>query len=143
MSEIVKLKREHLIPLLDQKENLGVKECLLGQIDNLEIQNNFALIINEKAAVCGGVLMYWEGRGQLWSVFNEDFKSNFVPVFRGMKAYMKEELKRFRRIEVSIPLSCPNWKRRVEMLGFTLECAVAKKYLPDGNDCSLYSMVRE
>lgn len=144
MFDLVPYKREHLIPLLDQRENLSVKELFIsGTAESLEKSDAFTLLVNGVPSVCGGVLRYWEGRGQIWCVFNEDFRHNFVPVFRGIKVYLSEQLKTYRRIEASIPIDFPKGRRRIEMLGFKLECELAEKFLPDGRSCSLYALVRE
>ncbi len=143
-SELIPYEKKHLLPLLDQKENLGVRDFFLSAAsDSVQTAGSFTLIIDGKTACCGGVMMYWAGRGQIWSVFNEEFKDNFVPVFRGIKKFLNEQLKTYRRLEVSIPIDYPQGVRRIEMLGFKLECALAKKFLPDGRDCSLYALVRE
>lgn len=144
MFEIVPYKLEHLIPLLDQKENVGIRETFLsGTGTQLEIGESATLIVNGKVACCGGVIPYWEGRVQGWIVFSDEFKTNFIPVFRGVKAFLKEKLKTHRRIEASATLDFPSARRKIELFGFKLECELAKGFLPDGRDCALYSMVRE
>lgn len=144
MFELVPYKKEHVIPMLDQKENLALKEPFLaGAAEGLEATGATTIMVNGIPAVCGGVLQYWEGRGQVWAVFNEEFKNNFVPVFRGLKVFIKVHLEKYRRLETSIPLEFPKGKRRAEMLGFKLECELARQYLPNGGDASLYSIVRE
>lgn len=144
MFEIVKYKKEHIIPMLDQKANIANKELFLsGQMAAVEAADSFTGLLDGKPVLCGGVFQYWNGRGLLWSVFNEECKSNFVPVFRGIKKFLSEQLKIYNRIEVAIPCDFEAGKRRIKLLGFKLECEKAEKFLPNGQDCALYALVRQ
>jgi hypothetical protein len=144
MSELVKFKPDHLIPLLEQQINAPLKDWFMsGVVYDLEKSDAVSFIYKGEVMVCGGITKYWAGRGQLWAVFNENSKYNFVPTFRMIKHWLNHEIgNNYNRIELSVACDFEIGKRRAEMLGFGLECAVAKKYLPTGGDCSLYSMVR-
>lgn len=145
MCKIVPFKMDHLKGLLSQpmnkhQENLFPDEFLQA----MEHRGLYITITNQdKVMACGGISPYWSGRGEVWCVFSEESKERFVGTFRLIKSWLEEQLKvNYRRIEVSI---CPELdvaRRRAEMLGFKLETERARKYLPNGEDCSIYSMVR-
>ena len=135
--EIVPYKHRHILHMIHQKMNEGNKDYFLnGPGKDLEIRGTaFTGMVDGVPQVCGAVETIWENRGVIWCVFNEEGKSNFVPVFRVIKKFLDES--KFRRIEICIPHgTVVNAHRRAELLGFKLECADAKKYLPDGKDCA-------
>lgn len=144
MSELVKFKAAHLRPLLEQPVNAGLRDWFLsGVADQLEVTESASFVYKDEVMVCGGITKYWEGRGQLWTVFNENAKFNFVPTFRAIKHWLNYQIEnQYKRIELSVNCDFEIGRRRAELLGFKLECATAKNYLPSGGDCSLYSLVR-
>ena len=91
--------------------------------------------------VCGGVIKLWEGRGCVWTVFNEESKGCFVPVFRGIKEFLRLQRQVFRRLEIAVPTGFEMGHRRALLLGFKVECGFAESYLPSGEDCVLYSLI--
>lgn len=140
---LTKYTPEHILPLLDQPMNAAIKAGYLGGLAQLVEQFPSASVMREnEAMVCGGVIKMWEGRGYVWTVFNENAKTCFVPVFRGMHRFLREQLNTFRRLELAVPVGFEIGHRRAKLLGFKVECELAKSYLPNGEDCVLYSMVR-
>lgn len=142
MFELVPYKHEHVVQLLDQKINLSVKEYFLNG-PGREFENRGTAVtgmLNGEVMVCGAIEKIWDNRGIIWCVFNERSKHNHISIFRAMKKYLKESA--YNRIEVSVDCAFTHGRRRVEMLGFKLECERAAKFLPDGTDCAIYSMVR-
>ena len=141
---LIPYRKEHVMPLLDQPINRDSRADFIGGLAEwAEKQNSFTGIINDVPVVCGGVLEYWPGRAQIWTIFNAESKENFVPVFRGIKRFLAEQGKTFRRLEISVPCNFELGRRRAELLGFKLECGFAEAFLPDGTDCALYSLVRK
>lgn len=141
MFEFVQFKKEHLTPLLDQPTNAHLRSWIQnGNADIMEKQFSRTLLADGVPLICGGVTQYWEGRGQVWTIFNENCKANFLPVFRVIRRFLAEQP--CRRLEMCVPVDLEKGHRRARMLGFKLECPLAPKYLPDGSDCSLYSLVR-
>ena len=142
--KLTEYRREHLIPLMDQASNIANKKVYVedGLAAFLETQHGYTGLIDGKPMVCGGVLKLWEGRGYVWTVFNEEAKHCFVPIFRGISRVLKTELLRYRRLEMAVPANFEVGHRRAKLLGFKVECALAEQYLPGGEDCVLYSMLR-
>jgi len=142
--QLIPYRAEHVFPLLEQGINADIKESYLGGLASLlEQQESVTGVVNGSPMVCGGVIKLWEGRGCVWTVFNEDAKECFVPVFRGIKSFLDQQLKLYNRLEISVPVDFELGHRRAKLLGFEVECALARKFLPSGSDCVLYSMIRE
>lgn len=142
MFELVKFKKEHFYPLRKQTESKNIALWLSnGRAKAMEREKcNFTGLWNGDVAVCGGVAHYWEHRGHAWMIPNESYRGNFLPIFRGIKRFLVSQP--YRRIEIAIPVGCNNWHKRALLWGFKLECALAQSYLPSGEDCSLYALVK-
>ncbi len=144
MFKVVPFKAAHLEAIKDQKINAGLSEfCAKGEAIPLENTNSISILRDDEVMACGGITDYWHGRGICWTSFSEHSKRCFVTVFRLIDRWLKEQLKtKYHRIELSIDYDSQNGRRRAEMLGFRLECELARKFLPNEKDCSLYSLVR-
>lgn len=144
MFDLVAYKKEHALAFVDQEINASVREAYKGgTAEFLESQTSVTGLYKGEPMVSGGVIKLWEGRACVWTIFNERSKECFVPVFRGIKSFLKLQLNTYRRLEIAVPVDFEIGHRRAILLGFKLECPLAEKYLPDGTDCSLYAMVRE
>jgi len=142
--QLIPYRSEHVMPLIEQSMNSDIRDSYVGGLAQmLEKCGGVTGLVNGVPMVCGGVVTLWEGRGCVWTVFNEDSRRCFVPVFRGIRKFLQEQLKNYRRLEIAVPLSFEIGHRRAKMLGFKVECHLARKYLPNGEDCVLYAMVRE
>lgn len=137
--------KDHILPLLDQPINANIRASYLAGMADAVAESPSASVLNGVGAamVCGGVIKMWEGRGYVWTVFNEEAKHCFVPVFRNMRRFLRQQLSTFRRLELAVPVDFTIGHRRALLLGFKVEAPLAKGYLPNGTDCVLYSMVRE
>ena len=142
MFEFVPFKRAHLLPLLLQDINLDQKSAFIneGLLERVEEIESFTGMWNDQVMFCAGIAPVWKGRGHVWIIFNEESKENFVPVIRGLRKFLKEHP--CRRIEVSMATHLEFAKRRARMLGFTEETPIARKYTPDGQDCSIFTMIK-
>lgn len=146
MSETVKMTSGHLFELVKEPLNQYLEEWFTsGKVEDLEKGESFTFIYKDQIMLCGGITPYWTGRGQLWCVFSGKAHDRFVPCYRAIKKWIDDQLRRnFVRIEVSIDHgeSFDLASRRAELLGFYIECPLARKYLPNGGDVALYAMVR-
>ncbi|MEO8837537.1 MAG: hypothetical protein ABI351_02365 [Herbaspirillum sp.] len=143
MYSIVPYEHAHILDMIDQPINSGVRDFFLnGEGKNIERTGSFFTgIVDGIPLVCGGAAQIWENRGHCWCVFNQRSKYHFLTVMRMMREFLAQCP--FKRIEVSIPVGHAVFARRTELLGFRLECAFAEAYLPNGDDCAVYVMVRE
>jgi hypothetical protein len=143
MFKIEPFKREHIRPLLEQSINSYAKmDFENGMIEYAEKNQSFTGKVNGEVMVCGGVIPLWPGRGVLWSVFSEESARFPLTTFNGVKKFVNDQLQRYRRIEVAARCDFLTGRRRIELLGFTLECERMVGYSPDGADCALYALVR-
>ena len=144
MSEVLKFKLEHLAPLLEQQMNASLKNWAETEYaEHMEKTDAVTFFHNGVPMVCGGISEYWKGRGHLWCIFNEESKEHFIPTFRAIKAWLTDMQKKYFRIELSVSTEFFQGHRRAKMLGFEMEILAAKKYLPSGETCSIYSLVRD
>lgn len=145
MFKIVPFKKEHLEVMLTQPTHIeaGILTWYeSGNAERMEKLCSFTGLWNGVPLICGGVIDYWENRGQLWSWFNaETPKMAFPAVIRGIKKFLAAQP--YNRVEMCHPVGDDQLARRALLLGFKLECSFARSYLPDGTDCALYSLVRK
>lgn len=142
MFDLVPFKTDHLKPLAEQSINSYLPEWITsGHAEAMEKTLAFTGFVKGEVMVCGGVTHLWSGRGQLWSIFSERCKTNFLPTFRGIQKFLDHVP--YKRIEMSIPCDFEIGKRRARLLGFELECERARFYLPNGKDCSLYVRIKQ
>lgn len=144
--EIIPFKAEHIREWVDQPENSFLEGWLeSGSPSKLEEnEHSVSGVWDGQVMVCGGVTEYWPGRCEIWAVFNVHGFRSFVPVFRGVKAWL--ETLPYSRIELSIPTDSPQKSiacRRAKLLGFELDALCLKKYLPGEQDAILWSLVKE
>lgn len=145
MFKVIEYKAEHLNFLVNDTFNAHVKEWIKNGFAK-EMERGWksgTILVNGEVTLCGGVTEYWPGRAQLWTVFGEVCKRNFLPTFRGIKVFLNTLP--YRRLELCVPVGTSyeeRARRRAELLGFELEVDCAKKYLPGGGDAALYSWVR-
>lgn len=141
MFEVLPFKKEHLDQLIGQPINAYLPEWIKqGHASEMEKSHSFTGFLDGSVMVCGGIISLWEGRGYLWAMFSELSKDRFLPVFRGLQKFLDEAP--FQRIEMAVPLGLHVAHRRAHLLGFRMECEVARKYLPGGFDCSLYARIK-
>lgn len=144
MFERVAFRRDHLSEMLKQEINHYARDFFTNvNFDKLETLDSFTGLLNGKPVVCGGVVPLWKDRGSIWTVFDESSKECFLPVYRGMKSFIKDAQVFYRRLELSVPCEIEIAVRRAKLLGFTVECERAPMFMPDGRDCTLMRLLRE
>lgn len=138
--EFIPYKTEHAVSLLTDPEEKKFYSDGLGR--RFEITPGCVSIVNDGVLMCcGGVVELWPNRAMVWIIFNINAcKKSFVPVFRAIKKYLDGS--KFERIEMYIPFKLEFAERRAELLGFEMECPFAAKFLPKGQDASIYVKVR-
>lgn len=137
------LEKEHLMALLEQPINAGLREWYSdsGVSHLLRQEFSASLFYKDRLMVSGGVIPYWANRAQIWTLFSEESKHNFLPVFRGIKRFLLYQP--FKRVEACVPNGLDIGKRRLLKLGFNLECGEARAFLPTGENAALFSYVRD
>lgn len=141
MYKLIPFKKEHILPLSTEKINSYLPEWYTsGQAELMEEAYSFTAIDGDEVMICGGINQLWNNRGHLWCIFSEKSKKNFVSAFRTIEKFLDEQP--FQRVEMSVPYGFSQGHRRAIMLGFEVECERARKYLPNGEDCTLYAKIK-
>jgi hypothetical protein len=143
MTRQVDFKAEHIKMLIDQPHYEYMKPYISEEtMAALERQPYVSSIEAEgKIVVAGGVSMYWHGRGEAWAFYDANLPKHLYPrVHKIMRMWF--DLCPVRRIEAAIDIGDEIGMRRTEMLGFTLEAPLLRKFRPDGKDCALYARVK-
>lgn len=142
MYKLVPFKKEHVLPLSKETINSYLPNWYTsGQAEEMEQTHAFTAMKGDEIMGCGGITKLWTGRGHLWCILSEKTRKDFVGTFRLIQKFIKEQP--FKRVEMSVPYGFSQGHRRAIMLGFKVECERAEKYLPNGDDCTLYAKIKE
>lgn len=140
MCKIVPFKKEHLEPLMLEKLNANLPQWIrLGRAEQMEKLDSHTVIIDGEVMMCFGFVEHWEGRAGLWNFFSEKSAKHPVAIYRAFKRAL--DSRPYKRIEVSVPRSFPSAIKRAKLLGFEVECEVARSYFPNGEDSTLLARV--
>lgn len=140
-SEMKKPLPEDIKKVLSDPINEKYRGLVTDEQIDLLCQDLYSAValVNGEPVMIGGLVVYWDGRGRLWSLFTTMDRQKFVPVFRLMKKYI--ESLRIKRIELEVPCGDDKFKRRAEMLGFTKYAERARCYNVFGEDCTLFERI--
>lgn len=142
MFKLEKFRVEHLEPMMCEKINAYLPNWIAsGQAQKMTESYSVTGFLDGKPMVCGGINELWPNRGHVWTVFSERSRANFLPVFRGILRFLNDAP--YRRLEMNVPLDFALGHRRARLLGFELECPVARAYLPGGEDVSIYVRLKQ
>ncbi len=142
MFEITPLQPDHLLSVLKDPLNEDQGEWPTNKIVYMCKQPySFTGLVGNDVVICGGLVEYWTNRAHLWTLFSKNYLKHPVACFRGMKSFL--ECQPFNRVEMDTPTDLDIAHRRAKLLGFQLECRIARHYNEIGEDRSLYSWVRD
>lgn len=141
--EVVRFRREHLAKLHERKETASIA-ITPETLDMLEKdQWTGTLIVGGQVILCGGVVRYWDGRGEAWAVVSEEASKYAVTVVRVVKRFLDQvQNAAIRRLEATVEHGFKMGERLVEILGFEVECPCLRKYYATGADATLYVRFR-
>lgn len=135
--QIVPLKKEHLDRIKVQGAQEYVSDWITPSVKaDLENGMSFAAIDGDEVLGCAGVMEYWEGRAVAWAILSGNCGHRFAAIHRAVSTFLK--LKDYRRLEATADCGFGPGHRWLKMLGFQLETAVMRGYLPTGGDASMY-----
>lgn len=143
MFELIPFEPEHIIPLAKEPMNANIADWYESGYAKAakELTQAVTGLVDGEIIGCCGVLEMWTGRGHIWTVVSERVRKNPVQIFKGMRRYF--DSLNFRRLEMDIPIDLEVAHRRAIFMGFELETPLARKFLPDGKDASIYVRVRD
>lgn len=128
---------EYLLQFQEDYRKYVAPEVMLS----LETDGRTFTGVNEsgEVIVCGGVRELWEGRGELWALFNPN-KQSYCKSFHKCILQTIEEVK-IKRLEMAVYCENKLGHKLAKLLGFKLEAERLRAYRPDGGDISMYVMI--
>lgn len=88
---------------------------------------------------CGGLLLYWHQRGEVWAFFNQNCRREFLSIHKLALQFLRALP--VNRVEASVEVDHKEGHRWCKLLGFKREAKVCRAYLPNGKDASLYARI--
>lgn len=99
------------------------------------------MLDGKKPLIVGGVSIFYIGRGEAWTIMDQQCKPYFLPMHKIVKRYLDSHP--LRRIEATCPVEFTQGHRWLKLLGFELEAPRCRAFSLQGNDHALYARVRE
>jgi hypothetical protein len=141
---VTKLKVEHLVQLAlhNSEEMRGLTQSDFEALTKCEYQYTIVARDTKEILFCGGIAMYWPGRGEVWGKFNRSrpLGRYLLPLHRTIRQFL--DAVPVRRIESSVLVGFTAGHKWTQALGFQLEAPCLRSYSPNGSDCSLYARVK-
>ena len=105
----------------------------------------FTVIFEDKIVGVGGMIILWDGVGEMWLMLTADCKREGIfgiIAFQAIKNKVDELITehKMRRVQCTVRVDFPKARKMVEALGFKLE-GLMKEYCPDGCDVWLYGRI--
>lgn len=142
MAEVVKFKKEHLFAINEHVHDFSVKTIPVASLERLEARDyNYCILEGERVLAVCGCIPKGLNRGEVWCVLDKELKDVFFKVHNLIKPLI--EGLPYERIEAVVNCDFEQGKRWMQVLGFTLEAPLMRKYSRTGKDCALYAKVRE
>lgn len=141
-AKVIPFKAEHLIELLKEESAAHLREHLTERHCKALEGAPFtaSMELGGEIVMCGGVAIYWHGRGEVWSFYSSACKRNYVPVFRAVKKWLDEVP--VRRLELAAEIGNKFAQRQAMLLGFELEVPRLRAFQPNGADCAMYVRIK-
>lgn len=143
MIEIVSFKYEHLGMMKEQVATMATFPKI-NEVHGRTLQTSgfsYTMMGGGEVLGCAGVLPYWPGRGEAWTILSGDCGKYFISMHKAVKRFL--DICPFKRVEATVDCYFEEGHRWIKMLGFELEAPRMRKYTEDGGDYSLYSRIRE
>jgi len=105
----------------------------------------FTAIFDDKIVGVGGMIILWDGVGEMWLMLTADCKREGVfgiIAFGAIKNKVDEliEKHKMRRVQCTVRVDFPKARKMVEALGFRQE-GIMLSYCPDGGDVWRYARI--
>lgn len=133
--ELIKFKKEHLDFFTEDR----ISESKKHDIENMKY--SFSILHKGAVLCCGGILEFWPGRGEAWIIFSEEARKHMVGVVRLARKVLDDTP--FKRIEATVDIGLECAEKWINLMGFKLEAPLMKSYGRLGEDCMLFSRVKE
>jgi hypothetical protein len=105
-----------------------------------QLPYNYTLLVEGKPIACGGVIRFWDTRGEVWSLLDEQSGHRFILWHRCVQRFLASIP--VKRMEAVVEKSFEPGHRWVKMLGFKVDAPFLQNYFPNGADGVLYSKIQ-
>lgn len=135
--EIVPFQAWHLDWLNLQASQARLSASLTVQYGrSLEVAGPcYSAFAGDQVIACAGVVEFWKGRAQVWSLLSDSMPMYKKAIHRAVKCFLKGY--RVRRLECVVDPRSEASMRWAKHLGFYVEHPMAC-YTPDGDDQIMY-----
>jgi len=143
MQQVVSFRRAHAEQILAAGDTqLGVLVMTPADMQILEVQNSWTLLVDDLPVACGGTLEQWAGRHVGWAILRQDAGPHMKAITRITRRVLAMAKG---RIEVTVRADFANGHRWAKLLGFTVENppGILKHYGPEGEAHVSYVMFME
>jgi hypothetical protein len=138
---LIPFRAEHLALVQVQEAQTNVSPFMTYEHARaLETTLAFTYMVGGAVLGVGGLVEMWPGRATMWAYLSQDAGRHFVGIHRAALALL--EVADFRRVEADVGVDFAAGHRWLQMLGFKLEAARMRSFLPTGGDSSLYARVK-
>ena len=136
----VPLKAEHVL-MMGELVSIHAGSELTPEIAvDLEQIGGTAAIEDGVVLGIAGIMPKWEGSGVAWAWLAKGWRKHARAITEEIKRTLAES--EVKRIETAVRVDFSAGHRWAKMLGFELEVSAARKWGPDGETYSIYSMVK-
>lgn len=141
--EIIEFESWHLEHLRLQDAQSYMLSYITPEYGQLleEAGPSFTALHHGVPKAAAGIVMCHPQRALSWALLSAMGPQQFLPVHRGVKAFLDRQT--IRRIEANVDVSFPQGHRWIRALGFELEAPRMRAYSPEGRDYALYSRINE
>lgn len=100
---------------------------------------SFTLVDADHVLGCGGIVKYWDGVGEAWTLLSDYAGQNMLTITRIVKQVLNDAP--FHRVQMTTDEGFTEAERWARMLGFEYE-GLMRGYLKDGRNAKLWARVR-
>lgn len=137
MIQFVPMTQDHLMAI--RAVVAGGEQLTAQVIEDLVDIGGVAAVDGDVLAVAG-IMPQWKGSGLGWSFLARGWRRHAKRITREVERYLRAS--EYHRIETAVKIDFAPGHKWAERLGFYLETPLARKWGPDGEDYSLYAMVK-
>jgi len=96
-------------------------------------------IVNDSIIGVGGVVIYWQGMGEVWIILHKDALTYKTALVLCMNNALEElvDIHKLKRVEATVREDFPKARELVEFLGFKRD-GFKECYYPDGGNAICY-----
>src|SRR6266850_6360934 len=118
MITVKKFLPEHYLKIREQRSQLHLGPFMTeAHLQAMAASPwSFTGVWHDRIVACGGVIPYWEGRGEAWASIDREVKEAFIGIHRAALKMLEECT--VRRIEASVDRGFKEGHRWVGLLGF-------------------------